>query len=79
MREYMCTCLKCGGQNHLRFDEPYPQYGDQFVRYCRHCEEDTAQTMVLSKKLATQLRKQKAEEDDPVFEPMLGMLFDFSA
>ncbi len=63
MREYICTCPKCSGQNHLRFDEPYPQYGDQFVRYCRHCEEDTAQTMVLTKKLVTELRKQKAEED----------------
>ena len=59
----MCTCLKCGGQNNLRFDEPYPQYGEQFVRYCRHCGEDTAQTMTLTKKVATELRKQKAEEE----------------
>lgn len=63
MRHLMCTCLKCGGQNHLQFEEPYPQYGEQFVRYCRHCEEDTAQTMALTKKVATELRKQKAEEE----------------
>ena len=63
MRQYLCTCLKCGGQNHLCFDEPYPQYGEQFVRYCRHCDEDTTQTMALTKKVETELRKQKAEEE----------------
>lgn len=63
MRHLMCTCLKCGGQNNMSFDEPYPQYGEQFVRYCRHCGEDTAQTMTLTKKVATELRKQKAEEE----------------
>lgn len=63
MRQYMCTCLNCGGRNHLRFDEPYPQYGDEFIRFCNHCGTDTTQTMVLTKKIATQLRKLKAENE----------------
>ena len=29
MRHHMCTCLKCGGQDHLQFEEPYSQYGEQ--------------------------------------------------
>lgn len=63
MRQYMCTCLTCGGQNHLRFEEPYPQYGQQFVRYCKHCGKDSQQTMTMTKKIAIELRKKQAEED----------------
>ena len=40
----------------------------------RRSEEERQKRKKLIKK-----GKQKAEEDDPVFEPMLGMLFDFSA
>lgn len=63
MRQHLCTCLKCGGQNHLNFEEPYPKYGDQFIRCCKHCEADTPQTMSLTKKVATELRKKAAEEE----------------
>ena len=64
MRQYICTCLKCGKENCYGFkEEPYPQYGEQFIRYCRYCEEDTTQTMVLTKQVVKELRKQKAEED----------------
>ena len=63
MRHYMCICQKCGEQNNLCFDEPYPQYGEQFVYFCKHCEAETVQTMVLTKKVATELRKQKAEQE----------------
>ena len=63
MRHYMCACQKCGEHNNLCFDEPYPQYGAQFIRYCKHCGAETAQTMVLTKKVATELRKQKAEQE----------------
>ena len=62
MRQHICTCLKCGGQNHLHFDKPYPQYGDQFIRYCKHCEADEPQTMTMTRKVATELRKQATEE-----------------
>ena len=27
MRQYMSTCLKCGEQNNLRFEEPFSQFG----------------------------------------------------
>jgi len=63
MRHYMCACQKCGEHNNLCFDEPYPQYGEYFIRYCKHCEAETAQTMVLTKKVAKELRKQKAEQE----------------
>lgn len=63
MRHYMCACQKCGEHNNLCFYEPYPQYGGQFIRYCKHCGAETAQTMVLTKKVATELRKQKAEQE----------------
>lgn len=62
MRQYLCICQKCGNQNQLRFDEPYPKYGESFVRPCIHCGEDTTQTMLLTKKVATELRKQETEE-----------------
>ena len=80
MRQYMCTCLNCGGRNHLRFDEPYPQYGDEFIRFCNHCGTDTTQTMVLTKKIATQLRKLKAENEELSFillhfQPLVKALF----
>ena len=63
MRDYMCTCLKCGSQANLSFNEPYPQFGDQFIRPCKHCNEDTTQTMVLTKRLERQLHRQQAEEE----------------
>ncbi|MBR1457150.1 MAG: hypothetical protein IJ594_08360 [Oscillospiraceae bacterium] len=63
MRQHICTCLLCGGQNHLSFEEPYPQFGQQLVRFCRHCGKDTPQTMTMTRKIAAELRKKKAEED----------------
>lgn len=63
MRQYMCECSQCGGQNHLTFEEPYPKYGDQFIRYCKHCNNNTSQTMVLTKKIAKELHKEQAEKD----------------
>lgn len=62
MRQHICTCLKCGGQNHLHFDEPYPKYGDQFIRFCKHCGAESPQTMAMTRKVATELRKQAAED-----------------
>ena len=64
MRRYMCICLKCGRESNIGFtEEPYPQYGEKFIHYCRHCEEDTTQTMILTKKVANEIRAQVAEED----------------
>ena len=63
MRQHLCTCLKCGGQNHLNFEEPYPKYGDQFIRCCKHCGADTPQTIAMTRKVATELRKQAAEKE----------------
>ena len=40
-----------------------PLYGDQFIRCCKHCEADTPQTMSLTRKVATELRKKAAEEE----------------
>lgn len=62
MRQYVCTCLKCGEQNHLRFATPYPQYGECFISSCRHCGENTEQTLVLTKKIAAELHKAEAEK-----------------
>ena len=63
MRQYVCTCLTCGENNQWIFDEPYPKYGDQFIRLCKHCGVETTQTMALTKRVAKELRKEKAEED----------------
>lgn len=63
MRQYLCSCLKCGLKNNQRFEEPYPQFGESFIRHCTYCNEDTCQTMALTKKVAAEQRKQKAEED----------------
>ena len=63
MRQHICTCLKCGGQNRLYFEEPYPKYGDQFIRCCKHCGADTPQTMAMTRKVVIELRKQAAEEE----------------
>lgn len=59
----MCTCLKCGSQNGFGFEEPFPKYGDQFIRYCKHCQENTTQTMILTKNVAKELHKKEVERE----------------
>ena len=61
MQQYMCICLKCKSNEQFNFDEPYPKYGDEFVRLCRYCQEDTPHTMALTKRIASQLRAEKEE------------------
>ena len=42
-------------------EEHYPEYGDTFICLCHHWEEDTAHTLVLTKKFASQLIEQETE------------------
>ena len=56
-------CLKCQKKDQTNLEEPYPEYGDTFIHFCRQCEEDTDHTLVLTKKLASQLRVQEAEKE----------------
>lgn len=62
MRQYMCYCLKCSAQVQILFAEPYPEYGEQFIRHCSHCGEDTVHTLVLTKKIASELHRQEEEK-----------------
>ncbi len=62
MRQYMCCCLKCAEQFQIHFSEPYPKYGEQFIRHCRHCGEDTVHTLVLTKKMASELHREEEEK-----------------
>ena len=57
MRQYECECLKCGRKSQFAFRaEPYPQFGEVFLRYCTACVADTSHTRVLTKKTVSELR-----------------------
>lgn len=63
MRQYECECLTCGKNNQIAFDsEPYPQYGETFIKYCTKCGADTSHTRVLTKRMATELRAAEREQ-----------------
>ena len=37
MRCYECECKNCHQHAQLHFQEPYPEYGDEFQHFCSHC------------------------------------------
>ena len=61
MRTLYSMCRKCGGSFDLILESPYPEFGETFMHFCRCCGEDTEHTLILTKKLAKQLRRQEAE------------------
>lgn len=63
MRQYMCTCLQCKGNNNIQFVESIPQYGSVFLHYCKYCKEQTEHTLNATKKMLSKLRKTTEEEE----------------
>lgn len=64
MRNYECKCLECGKVLQIQFDvEPYPEYGKEFRRYCKSCEQESWFTRTLTKKTAAELKRKQAEMD----------------
>lgn len=61
MRQYMCCCSECSNEIQIRFDEPYPQYGDSFLHYCDYCNNETYHSLVLTRKIASELRQKERE------------------
>lgn len=59
----MCDCLECGNKEQFNLNEPYPEYDDSFVLHCRYCEKETPHTLTLTKRIASQLRRKKEEQD----------------
>lgn len=63
MRHYESLCLVCGAKHQIAFaEEPYPEYGDEFVAGCSLCAAETMHTRVLTKKTAAEIRKKAAED-----------------
>ena len=56
MRQYECKCLNCGRKRQVSFAEPYPQFGETFLKHCTSCASDTVHTRVLTRKTASELR-----------------------
>ena len=53
----------CGAKRQTAFnEEPYPEYGEEFVVRCSCCAAETAHTRVLTKKTAAEIRKKAAED-----------------
>lgn len=63
MWQFMCDCLECNGKEQFSFNEPFPDYGDSFMLRCRYCKKETSHTLTLTKKIASQLRRQKEEQE----------------
>ena len=62
MKHYESECLICGKKTQIAFStEPYPKYGELFRHFCSTCEADTDHTRTLTKKTASQIRKNQAE------------------
>lgn len=62
MRQYLCECTACGGRKSFQFDEPYPEYGDTFIRHCDLCVADTLFTRVLTRKARAEMNSLKEEQ-----------------
>lgn len=63
MRQYECECLACGIKKQIAFkSEPYPQYGETFLKYCTACEADTSHTRALTKRTTAELRAVEREQ-----------------
>lgn len=63
IRHYECRCLQCESRRSIAFrEEPFPEIGEVFVRFCRSCGADTPQTRVLTKKAAAELRSRENEQ-----------------
>ena len=56
MRQYECECLICGRKRQVAFTEPYPEFGETFIKHCTFCTSDTLHTRVLTRKTASELR-----------------------
>ena len=53
MRNYECKCLDCGGITQVRFEtEPYPEYGQEFLFYCKSCNREAFFSRTLTRKTA---------------------------
>lgn len=62
MRHYESLCLVCGAKRQIAFaEEPYPEYGDEFIAKCSFCAADTMHTRVLTKRTAAEIRRKAAE------------------
>lgn len=63
MRHYECECLNCHSKQQLAFNEPYPEYGDQFAHFCKFCQNESTFTRVLTRKAQAELRRNQDEAD----------------
>ncbi|MBQ9277810.1 MAG: hypothetical protein IJ224_04160 [Lachnospiraceae bacterium] len=63
MRQYLCKCSECGNSRNIAFDVPFPEYGEIFIRFCKLCDKETAQTRVLTKKAQSEIKRKTTEEE----------------
>ncbi len=63
MRCYECECKNCHQHAQLHFQEPYPEYGDEFQHFCSHCGMETVFARTLTKKTLSEMRRNQAESD----------------
>lgn len=64
MRHYECKCLECGLKIQIAFkDEPYPEYGNDFLAYCNECGKDTRHTRILTRKTKAELLRKQEEQE----------------
>ena len=63
MRHYECECLSCHSKQQLGFNEPYPEYGDQFAYFCKLCGKESIFSRVLTRKAQSELRRKQDEAD----------------
>ena len=63
MRHYESECTVCGRKTQVAYSaEPYPEYGDRFQHFCPVCEAETEHTRTMTRKTATQLRRDQEEQ-----------------
>lgn len=62
MRQYMYECSICGKRTNICFEEPYPQYGEEYLQFCKNCEKETPHIMSLTKNARRELQKQEEEQ-----------------
>lgn len=75
MRQYLCECLNCHGQQTLCFSESFPSVGNVFERFCKTCSEITPHTRVLTRKAKAEI--QAAQDEQALRNTIINRCADY--
>lgn len=71
-RQIVCQCATCGSRANFTFpSDTCPQYGEHFPHYCTTCACEREHVLVLTRKIATEIRV--AEQERQLHDSILAL------